>query len=175
MGSPEAPRRPSRRFRGQSLVEFALILPFFLLVLFGLVDMGRAVYLNSTLSQAAREAARLVSVEASWVGSTDPSCGTNGGPVCPADINVLRAHALDAANRMMEPFGAIAAADFHLSCDATTPPSGEWSSPPRACTSRAPSNLASVRVEMSFEPVTPVISQILGLIPLSGSATMVIN
>jgi hypothetical protein len=161
--------------RGQSLVEFALILPFFLLIIFGLVDMGRAVYLNSTLSQAAREAARLVSVEASWVGNTDASCGTDGGPVCPADVAVLEAHALDAANRMMVPFGTIGATDFHLSCDAATPPSGNWTSPPRLCLSHASANLASVRVEMDFEPITPIIGQLIGLIPLSGSATMVIN
>jgi Flp pilus assembly protein TadG len=163
-----------RRFRGQSLVEFALILPIFLLILFGLVDMGRAVYANSTLSQASREAARLVSVQASWVGSTDANCNTDGGPVCPADLNALRANALDAANRMMAPFGTIAATDFHLSC-AATPPSGDWVSPPQACTARAPLNLASVRVEMDFEPITPIIGQLIGLITLSGSATMVIN
>jgi len=168
------PRRQHRRLRGQSLVEFALILPIFLLVLFGLVDMGRAVYANSTLSQASREAARLVSVQASWVGSTAPSCNTAEGPVCPADLNALRTNALDAANRMMAPFGTIAASDFHLSC-ATTPPSGDWVSPPHACTVRAPLNLASVRVEMDFEAITPIIAQLIGLISLSGSATMVIN
>ena len=70
--------------RGQSLVEFALVLPVFLFMLFGLVDVSRFVYLNSTLSQAAREGARLGSVEASYRGSTDPACGKAGGPVCPA-------------------------------------------------------------------------------------------
>ncbi|HEX6139533.1 MAG TPA: TadE family protein [Candidatus Limnocylindria bacterium] len=51
-------RRSKRRSRGQSLVEFALILPIFLLVLMGILDLGRAVYYSSTLSNAAREAAR---------------------------------------------------------------------------------------------------------------------
>ncbi len=44
---------------GQTLVEFALVLPVFLVVLFGLLDVGRYVYMNSVLSQAAREGARL--------------------------------------------------------------------------------------------------------------------
>lgn len=164
-----------RRRRGQSLVEFALILPFFLLLLFGLLDMGRAVYMNSTLSQAAREAARLAAVEASWVGSTDPSCGAAGGPVCPADVAALGADVLAAANRMMAPFGSIAPGDLHLSCDGTTPPTGEWTSPPETCSDRAVSDLASVRVEMEFTPITPIIGQLIGSIRLTGSATMVIN
>lgn len=157
------------------MVEFALILPFFLLVVFGLVDMGRAVYLNSTLSQAAREAARLASVEASWIGSTDPSCGTTGGPVCPTDVDALKAHALDAANRMMVPFDVIGAGDLQLSCDATTAPTGDWTSPPQTCSDHAPTDLVSIRVEATFLPITPIIGQLIGPLTLSGAATMIIN
>ncbi len=101
------PGRGRRRHRGQALVEFALVLPIFVLILFGLIDVGRLVYLNSTLSQAAREGARLGSVEASYRGSTDPACGTFGGPVCPADDNGLMADIRAAANRMMSPFGSV--------------------------------------------------------------------
>jgi Flp pilus assembly protein TadG len=51
-------RRHAKHRRGQALVEFALILPIFLLILMGIFDLGRAVYYSSTLSNAAREAAR---------------------------------------------------------------------------------------------------------------------
>jgi len=51
-------RAVGSRSRGQTLVEFALILPVFLLVLMGIMDLGRAVYYSSTLSNAARETAR---------------------------------------------------------------------------------------------------------------------
>lgn len=51
------------RERGQALVEFALILPLFLLILFGLFDVGRAIYAFNTINQAAREAARLAIVD----------------------------------------------------------------------------------------------------------------
>ena len=77
-------RRRHRGAAGQSLVEFALVLPVFLLMMFGLIDVGRFVYLSSTLSQAAREGARLGSVEASYRGSTDPACGTTEVPCAPA-------------------------------------------------------------------------------------------
>ena len=44
--------------RGQSLVEFALILPAFLMMAVMVFDLGRAVYYSSVLHNAAREAAR---------------------------------------------------------------------------------------------------------------------
>lgn len=43
---------------GQSLVEFALILPILLLILVVLFDLGRAVYYFSVIHNAAREGAR---------------------------------------------------------------------------------------------------------------------
>lgn len=46
------------RTRGQALVEFALVVPIFLLVLFGILDMSRFVYDSNALNEAAREAAR---------------------------------------------------------------------------------------------------------------------
>jgi len=51
------PRR-SMRQRGQSLVEFALSSVVLLLLVGGLVDIGRAIYISEALSNAAREGAR---------------------------------------------------------------------------------------------------------------------
>ena len=53
-------RRPES---GQSMVEFALILPLFVLLLVGLFDIGRAVYAYNTVNNAAREAGRLAIVD----------------------------------------------------------------------------------------------------------------
>ena len=156
---------------GQTLVEFALVLPVFLLLLFGLLDMGRFVYLNSTLSQAAREAARVAAVEASWLGSTDVSCGTVGGPVCPANLAALRADMLAGANRMMAPFGSIALADLYTNC-ATTAAVPVTT---QTCTDTQINRYVSVRVVMTFRPITPVISSMFTTIPTQASATMVIN
>lgn len=49
--------------RGQSLVEFALILPLFILLLTGLLDGGRAIYAYNTIANAARSAARVAIVD----------------------------------------------------------------------------------------------------------------
>ncbi len=47
-----------RTARGQSLVEFALLLPIMLLLAVMLVDLGRAIYYYSVIFNAAREGAR---------------------------------------------------------------------------------------------------------------------
>jgi Flp pilus assembly protein TadG len=44
--------------RGQELVEFAIILPFLLLVAFGVLDLGRIFHAAITITNAAREGAR---------------------------------------------------------------------------------------------------------------------
>ena len=46
------------RWLGQSLVEFALLLPVFLLIAVVVFDLGRAVYYYSTIYNAAREGTR---------------------------------------------------------------------------------------------------------------------
>jgi len=48
--------------RGQSLVEFALILPVLLLTLMGIFDFGRAIFAYNAVSNAAREGMRVAIV-----------------------------------------------------------------------------------------------------------------
>lgn len=64
---------------GQSLVEFALTLPLFLLIVTGLFDLARAVWQENTLAYAAREGTRYAIVhgsghpvvaEQAWPGNT---------------------------------------------------------------------------------------------------------
>ena len=47
---------------GQSVIEFALILPILLLVLFGITEFGRAIMVTNVLNTASREGARLAAV-----------------------------------------------------------------------------------------------------------------
>jgi Flp pilus assembly protein TadG len=58
-----ANRRRDGERRGQAMAEFALVLPIFLLILFGIVDGGRMVFANNHLSEAAREGSRWGSVQ----------------------------------------------------------------------------------------------------------------
>ena len=45
--------------RSQALIEFALVSPVLLLLLFGVIDIGRAIFYYDTLNHAAREGARV--------------------------------------------------------------------------------------------------------------------
>ena len=47
------------RQRGQSLVEFALVFPLFILLLAGMIDFGLGLYSYMTINNATRDAARL--------------------------------------------------------------------------------------------------------------------
>ena len=93
-------RAVSRRERGQAMVEFALVLPIFLLVLLGVFDFGRAIYAYNDVANAAREGARTAIIyqsedairakaaqQATALGllATDPGgCPPNGGPTTAA-------------------------------------------------------------------------------------------
>ena len=58
---PEAPSYRAAN-RGQSVIEFALVLPILLLVLFGITEFGRALMTVNVLNAAAREGARVAAV-----------------------------------------------------------------------------------------------------------------
>jgi Flp pilus assembly protein TadG len=53
------PSRQTSRDRGAVAVEFAILLPVLLLILFGIIDFGRALNAQIALTQAAREGARI--------------------------------------------------------------------------------------------------------------------
>jgi hypothetical protein len=48
-----------RAQKSQALIEFSLVSPVLLLLLFGTIDLGRAVFYYDTLNHAAREGARM--------------------------------------------------------------------------------------------------------------------
>lgn len=55
--------RNRSRETGQALVEFAMIAPFMFLLLFALVDFGRAFYTWLVVTNAAREGARVAATQ----------------------------------------------------------------------------------------------------------------
>jgi TadE-like protein len=76
--------------RGQAMVEFALVFPIFILLMVGMFDLGRVIWVNDTLATAAREAARFAIVHGAKslcpVGPApfgtvpDPSCLVSTSP-----------------------------------------------------------------------------------------------
>jgi Flp pilus assembly protein TadG len=67
--------------RGAAAVEFALLLPVLLLIVFGIIDFGRALNAQVTLTQAAREGARLEALNQPNVVSRTQAAATGLSPV----------------------------------------------------------------------------------------------
>jgi Flp pilus assembly protein TadG len=117
-------RRPLRARRkdgdrGAAAVEFALVLPILLLLVFGIIDFGRALNAQLTITQAAREGVRLAALgypaaevqaradaaapELSGVSVTiAASCPPGAGPTADAQVNVSYSFSF------ITPVGAIA-------------------------------------------------------------------
>ncbi len=55
---PSNQNHPQAHARGQAMLELALILPIFLLILMAIVEAGRLLLIYSSVSSASREAAR---------------------------------------------------------------------------------------------------------------------
>ena len=139
-----------RDHRGQALVEFALILPIFVLILVGLFDFGRAIYAFNTVNQAAREAARLAIVDQTiaHVQAEGASSAVSLG--------------VDAADVVV---------DFR---DRNTPDT------PGSCTAAVVGDdnntdgivlcLAVVTVPYQYEAATPIIGNLVGAIQIEGES-----
>ena len=98
-------RRP--RTRGQSLVEFALILPLLMIFLATVLDLGRIYYANISLLNAAREGA--------FQASKTPDSYDAGQP-CDTDTNLIVCRVqLESKGTMVE----VAAADIDVTCSKT--------------------------------------------------------
>jgi hypothetical protein len=77
-------QRRKRRERGQALLEFAFVVPIFLVLTFGIVDFGWALKSWITVTNAAREGARFGTV--GWpAGSYPTDCNTSSAD----DITVV--------------------------------------------------------------------------------------
>lgn len=61
-------RDDSRRARGTAIVEFAVVLPLLLFILFGIIEFGYVFMVRQTLQHAAREGCRMAILQT----STDP-------------------------------------------------------------------------------------------------------
>lgn len=134
-------RRPEPR--GQTLVEFAIILPVFILVLLGIFDLGRAIYAFNTVNNAAREAGREAIVD-----QTDAH---------------IRARAVEGASSL-----AVAPADIYIDYRSPATPNTEHSCDAAVGTDAVVGCFAVVRVPYRYTAATPVIGNLVGVLNLAG-------
>jgi Flp pilus assembly protein TadG len=132
---------PGRGERGQSLVEFSLAVTVFLVLVMGVVDLGRAVYQYNGVAQAARELVRATSVhQGSPLGSSADT------------LDTLRTERGLVPGLITPTYACvdIAGATVTRACEA-----GDW---------------VRVTVRSTFTPVTPL-ATMLGQVELSSSAS----
>jgi Flp pilus assembly protein TadG len=136
-----------RRGRGQALVEFALVMPLILLLIFGAIDFGRAIYSYNAMSESSRQADRTAIV------NQTPSAVKN------AAIAAAPAVALVAANVTV----CYKTSDT-LQTDCSNPGTDDCSSALQiGC-------LAFVTTTTTYQPITPILSSIVGVRQLSSTS-----
>lgn len=143
---------PAKR-TGQALVEFALVVPILILLFLGIFDLARLVYVFNAVSDAARNGVREAIV--------NQDCGAVGNSA-----------------RSSAPAVDLAASDavvltVYKSALPTIPPA------PDVCPALGGNYgigyVTEVRVQTTFTPITPIIGQLLGPIPLASTARLPIE
>jgi hypothetical protein len=160
-------RRQGRapRGTGQTLVEFALVLPVIVLMLFGILDLGRAVYAYNTIANAARIGARVAAVNQIL---TSPDCNESRPVEDPADAHwSIRRCAADAAVSLgVQPLPGPNGVDVsYQKADM----SGPCPTPLQlGC-------VAVVTVRYSYQPMTPFVGHLFSSIPMDATSEMPIE
>jgi Flp pilus assembly protein TadG len=164
--------RECRNGSGQGLVEFALVFPLIVLILFGILDLGRAVYAYNTIANAARQGARVAAVN-----QLDPP---DSNTSCAKDMPIE-----DTTLSSTTPRWSIRACTASSAISLGIKPSAvtvTYSPPPNTTISCSEDNsslhvgcIAKVTVGYSWTPSTPVISNILGPITMSSTSQIPIE
>jgi Flp pilus assembly protein TadG len=80
--------RPGKGERGQSLMEFALVMPVFLILVLSIVDFGWGLRAYITVTNSAREGARLGAVSAGCNAIKNKTVSTSAGLLTLSDVAV---------------------------------------------------------------------------------------
>jgi Flp pilus assembly protein TadG len=142
-----------------------MVVPIFLLLLFGLIEVGRYIYLNNAFNAAAREGARYGSVEG-WQDACPKSVGSPNRLSCTEQVTRERVA------------GAPASFDVQVSCIDG-----------RATTSRTlvsaakcgANDLLTVKIYTpqsgpdAYHFLTPIIGQLIGSPVIAGQAQVVVQ
>jgi TadE-like protein len=152
-----------QRRSGQALVEFAFVFPIIMLMVFGFIDIGRAVFAFNTITNAAREGARVAIVSQSDPVAPPWNCIANK----PVEVTVppnwtFRGCAVTAGQSI-----GVTPADIAITYRKTD---GSACGPPYkvGC-------LAVVTVQSTYTPLTPLANLFIRPITLSATSEMPIE
>jgi hypothetical protein len=168
----------ARKRKGQSLVEFAMILPLLVLLMLGSADLGRAYYLKLEMSGASRAGMRMAvlgagtdignavraepnsaipNTTAAW-GAEGPGGGNDCDPHNPAHACGDTAGCAPGANWQSGQQACFAVRTCIVWTNGTCSTVGIWGSRPAAGLDQAVEVLTVYR----FVPATPIISNFAG-------------
>lgn len=161
---PRAPgRRGHRSARGQGLVEFAIAFPVLTVLVFGGIDFARGILVHNALTNSAREGARYGIAHPQKITSTDA-----------ADPNNVVAHVLQEIKNATASVTASNVKVWYVKADGTKIDAVSARSTYTANTAAYP--YLEVDVSFSYQPVTPVVGNIVGSsLNLQASTTMAIE
>jgi Flp pilus assembly protein TadG len=140
--------RRRHRGRGQALVEFSLALIPFLLILMGIVDLGRGVYMSSGVNEAAREIARTTAVHLCDTTTCTLTLGNSNQTL--ATINTQKG----LIPGLSDPAASITFACTSIDDSTYTPPDPGTSS---VCPS---GQFVKVTVSVPYAALTPILSMV---------------
>jgi len=158
--------RKLRSQRSQALVEFAMVAPIFLLIMFGAIDIGRLLYAYSAISSAARDGARAASLQVSLFSDCqvikDVELVGQGFPV------VMDPNSLVGDSDPNSPSGAlqpttpppnVGYAYIWPAVATADPPDSNCGSPTQRAVSQSVKHVA-LEIQYHFVPLTPIISSL---------------
>lgn len=130
------PRRPSSKTPGQALVEFAVVIIPFMVLLMGILDLGRGIYMLNGTAEAARDIARVTIVH-----RYDVCCDLGSSTEAQEVIEVQRRII---PGLVIDPSTDIVCVDISDTVIADND-----------C---VPGDYVRVRVRADFSPITPIVS-----------------
>ena len=132
--------------RGQSVVEFVLIFPVFLIILAGAIDLGRLFYAFVAVENAAKEGALF--------GARAPLCADDSNPRCTDPGNVAWRVQHEATN-----LASGGVSDLIPTIACVSAPGGVPRTPLKTCVD---GDKYVVAVSYDFHLVTPILGQVFG-------------
>lgn len=149
---------PPRGEGGASLVEFAIIAPLLLILLFGIIDTSRAIFAYTTVWSAAREGARAATTNESYF-----DCSAIADAVR-ARVVTVPASDLTINIEYTDPVGSIVA-----DCDH-----GDPTYPDPSAAVVISGSFVTVAVEADFDAIAPLVDIFLDGLALDSTQTRAI-
>ena len=135
--------RRSGRSRGQSLVEFSLVIIPFVFIMMGIFDLGRGIYMMNGTAQAAREIGRVASVHSGCLPNSPNTCDMGASTQIDNTVATQRRLLPGMSINTSTDIVCVDISDVVKPVDKDC----QWGS-----------DYVRVRVRSSFTPITPIVS-----------------